>query len=345
MTAEPHVYRVVQEKSNLAMGMHYVACPLCGEDRPAPVLTSRDYYNNLPGEFTVVRCAACQFCYTNPRPFGERLSSYYPDSAGYYEQEDRPEPQELRQALASPRLQKRLRLLGYPNAQASPASTATLPWRVLKYGFPPAVRNGTLLEVGCATGAFLYQLQCLGWSCRGIELNRAAAEHARSRLQLNVAVSALEDAHLPQNSFDAIVLRMVLEHLPSPVDALADLHRALRPGGWLVFNVPNFRAPERRLFGRYAYFLQVPQHLSHFTPDSIRVLLQRTGFTLDRICLFPSSRDFWGSIENRRHDYGKRDWAGRIARAKPVQRLVYPLWRLYVKLCGEATRMMVYARS
>jgi hypothetical protein len=186
MKRERAAYRVIPEKSDPATGLHYVACPLCGADQPRALLTSRDYYNNLSGEFGVVRCRECGFTYTNPRPFGARLAAYYPDSAAYYNATTRPEPRALQAALETGSMRRRLRRLGYPAAAAAPASVAGLPYRILKYAIPPAVGGGAALEVGCAAGGFLYQLQCLGWTCRGLELNQAAAEHARSVLGLHV---------------------------------------------------------------------------------------------------------------------------------------------------------------
>jgi SAM-dependent methyltransferase len=44
---------------------------------------------------------------------------------------------------------------------------------------------------------------------------------------------------LPSESYDAVVCWMVLEHLPDPVAALANMARSLRPGGLLVIGVPN----------------------------------------------------------------------------------------------------------
>lgn len=298
----------------------------------------------MPGEFAAVRCLACNFCYTNPRPFGEKLGFYYPDSAGYYGQEEHQDPQALINELTSKRRRQRLRRLGYEGG-TPPTTTVGIPLRALQDGIPPARPGGTLLEVGCSTGAFLYQLQHLGWTCHGIELNQAAAAHARERLGLNVSVSTLEDADLPANGFDAIVMRMVLEHLPAPVDALNQLHQALRPGGWLVFSVPNFGSPERRLFNRHTYNLHIPQHLSHFTPQSVRAALEKTGFTLDRICQTTSHRDFWSSVENRKFDYGEHDWLVRTGRIKLVRRLIQPMWNLYSLLTCEGSRMMVYARK
>ncbi len=71
---------------------------------------------------------------------------------------------------------------------------------------------------------------------------------------------------------------MVLEHLQDPKGALADIHRILAPGGWLVFSVPNFGCLERVFLRNYSLGIQLPRHLQHFTPRVLRTLLSETAF-------------------------------------------------------------------
>jgi SAM-dependent methyltransferase len=50
------------------------------------------------------------------------------------------------------------------------------------------------------------------------------------------------DTGIPANSFDFILCTEVLEHTLQPFDAVAEMHRLLRPGGLLLLSVPfNFR--------------------------------------------------------------------------------------------------------
>jgi ribosomal protein S27E len=63
----------------------YVECDLCGRSNYTIVIEkAKDLYNNLPGEFNVVKCNKCGLVFTNPRPYGKELEKYYPDNAGYF---------------------------------------------------------------------------------------------------------------------------------------------------------------------------------------------------------------------------------------------------------------------
>ncbi len=76
---------------------------------------------------------------------------------------------------------------------------------------------------------------------------------------------------------------MVMEHLPDPVETLAEIYRILKPGGWFCFSVPNFGSPERVSFGKYWHGYELPRHLQHFTVKRIKGVLQRGGFTSRKV--------------------------------------------------------------
>lgn len=112
------------------------------------------------------------------------------------------------------------------------------------------------LDVGCGdagtSGAWIN-----GHTARyvGVDISSSAVEKARGR---GLEAEVIEDASsLPfeDDSFDAAVCSEVLEHLFNPQDALAEIHRVLRPGGRLILSVPNAAHWRNRLdlmfFGRF----------------------------------------------------------------------------------------------
>ena len=103
---------------------------------------------------------------------------------------------------------------------------------------PRAARR--VLEVGCGEGAFGAALESLGISVTGVEPDRGAAAVAGRRLTRVLDLTLDEAAEaLEGESFDAVVLADVLEHLSDPVQALWKVRSLLRPGGELVFSLPN----------------------------------------------------------------------------------------------------------
>src|SRR3989442_5153919 len=76
--------------------------------------------------------------------------------------------------------------------------------------------RGKLIEVGSSCGFQLDALQSEGWDVLGIEPDRNAARHATQELGIPTIPALLEDAHLPPESVDAVLMLHVIEHVPDP---------------------------------------------------------------------------------------------------------------------------------
>ncbi|MFH1888990.1 MAG: class I SAM-dependent methyltransferase [Candidatus Omnitrophota bacterium] len=148
----------------------------------------------------------------------------------------------------------------------------------VRYEIHPFKKGGKLLEVGCASGFFLKAAERLGWEVTGIEVSEFASSFASKRLGLKVMNSRLEDAKLPKGYFDAIVMFMVLEHLPDPVRILKTAKESLKPDGIMIIKIPNYRCVESRIFGARWHQLSFPYHLYIFSPVSVRHLADNHGF-------------------------------------------------------------------
>jgi SAM-dependent methyltransferase len=137
----------------------------------------------------------------------------------------------------------------------------------------------TLLDVGCGRGDLGEALVRRGWRVAGVEPSEEACAFARSR-GVEAITGTLETVTYEDASFDVVVMRHSLEHVPDPVGDLGRVHRALRPGGLLVISVPNFACWERKRFGSAWFHLDLPRHRTHFAPRSLKLALRNTGFEL-----------------------------------------------------------------
>lgn len=176
-------------------------------------------------------------------------------------------------------------------------------------------RRGRLLDVGCFEGQFLRAARKLGWQVAGTEISEAAATSAQEEWGLDVRLGTLETIALTSQSFDAVVLRDVVEHLPEPIQTLVEASRVLRPGGALYIWTPNFDSLTRRLIlGQQWGAVIFPWHLCYFTPATLTRAIEQAGFELVSITTrnwLLDRRDRYLALQNK---------AGLPPRSPSVQR-------------------------
>jgi SAM-dependent methyltransferase len=125
-------------------------------------------------------------------------------------------------------------------------------------------------------------LRAEGFTCTATEMNPRAARSDLAEKGVTVHVGALEELRFAPASFRVVVIRHVLEHLRDPAATLREIHRLLHPEGILVVEVPNLASWQARFAGARWFHLDVPRHLFHFTDATLAMLLDRTGFSVER---------------------------------------------------------------
>ena len=146
---------------------------------------------------------------------------------------------------------------------------------------------GRLLDVGCGPGDFLEVARARRWQVTGTELSAHAVKTATAR-GLDVAHGEVWEAGLPPSAFDVATSWHVIEHVADPRRVLVEMHRVLRPGGWLVLATPNlddriFRAAYRLARGRRPPLYELEEreiHLFHFSARTLGALVAAAGFEL-----------------------------------------------------------------
>lgn len=139
------------------------------------------------------------------------------------------------------------------------------------------VPGGRLLDVGCGYGYFQHSLGD-NWQPVGAEVSAAACRVGRERLGADIRHGAIESLNLEPESFDAVTIWDVLEHLPDPVAELRRAHGLLRHGGVLGISTCDASALVPRAAGKYWYCINTPDHQYGFTLPWLKTALDRTGF-------------------------------------------------------------------
>ncbi|MBT1070969.1 class I SAM-dependent methyltransferase [Pelotalea chapellei] len=305
-------------------------CPLGCRENDKMIMSGSDLLHGLPGEFTIVKCCTCGLMRTNPRPTPEGIGVYYPDDYGPYVGTLVPQSTQNQSSIIKKLLKRVVR-------QIFKFNTNTL----------PQLSSGRLLEVGCASGIFLHQMVGQGWQVEGVEFSAKAAMSA-AELGYRVHAGPLETAPEPSEPFDLIVGWMVLEHLHDPINCLKKLREWAKPDAWLVLSVPNSGSFDFRLFKEKLYSLHLPNHLYHFTPQTIEKVLEASGWTLSKVHHQRVLSNIIASTGYVLHDKGFTNLGKRMiefpAHAGKWHFVLYPLsWLL--SAFGQTGRMTIWARK
>lgn len=139
--------------------------------------------------------------------------------------------------------------------------------------------KGKSLDIGCNAGYLVEALKNAGWEASGVELNPLYIQFATAR-GLDVTQGSTEKLPFAAESFDLISLCHVLEHLSEPNQTLEQAFRLLKPGGFLLVAVPNFKVSKLHKFflgDRECIFLP-GQHIWYFSKDTLDSTVSRLGF-------------------------------------------------------------------
>jgi 2-polyprenyl-3-methyl-5-hydroxy-6-metoxy-1,4-benzoquinol methylase len=135
----------------------------------------------------------------------------------------------------------------------------------------------TLLDIGCGEGFFLFNASKAGYTTKGIEISRDAAEYAEREFGLDVEAKPFEELQFPENYFDVVTLWQVLEHVPYPLIFLKEVHRILKPGGLLTASTPDIEGILAKIFRRKWWNLR-RLHINQFTVKTLTDMMRRAGF-------------------------------------------------------------------
>ncbi len=212
----------------------------------------------------LVQCRQCGVIYVNPQPVFRELEELYDDGYMAARKADAVYCYQQREA-GNPHQICMKRELDWVDSQGFKDFEA-------KRG-----KDKTFLDIGCAVGVFLLDLESRGWDAHGTDISKSAVDYCCSK-GLKVRQGTLEEVNYPDESFDFIVMHHVIEHIPSPANTLKEIMRILKPGGRLFIKTPCCDSIPSILAGNK--WFNDPDHIYFFSKATLLKLVESAGFSV-----------------------------------------------------------------
>jgi 2-polyprenyl-3-methyl-5-hydroxy-6-metoxy-1,4-benzoquinol methylase len=239
--------------------IHYTECPVCGSVSIQKVLDAKDYTVSHK-VFAVWECGQCSLRFTQDIP---DQSSIVP----YYKSEEYISHTNTSKGLVNNLYQK--------------VRNYTLGVKRKLVIRQTGVQKGTLLDLGCGTGAFVNEMHTHGWNVTGLEPDADARKLGEQLYQLQIQ-PADQLYQLAPAQFDAITLWHVLEHVHDLHAYIQQLKVLLKEKGKIFIAVPNYTSKDAAVYKACWAAYDVPRHLYHFSPAAVDQLIQRHGMQVEK---------------------------------------------------------------
>lgn len=221
-------------------------CPACHGTRVSRFLSAPDRFHGRRELYYLTRCSSCSCIWLVNPPKPEEMPFHY----------DR----DYHNAIAM-------------GGEGSPAKR----WQCERETVLRYKQCGAILDIGCSSGGFLSTMMSGAWKLCGIEMEPSMADRARRTTSAEVFTGDVIEAPFAAESFDVVTSFDVLEHMYDPNTFLAKVLQWLKPGGIYCARVPNIDCWEARMLGTFWYGLELPRHLFHFSPRSLRFVMGVLG--------------------------------------------------------------------
>ena len=226
-----------------------VPCALCGAAHQNSICLECE-------GFYFIKCRKCGLVFQNPQPLSEELLGRYKSNYFVYEKNN----EEIFYDL----MKKGLNDIGFNIIRD-------------RLGV-----NKTFLDVGCATGRLIADMEKDGWDVRGVEVCREAALFGQRERGLDIFIGSLEKALYPDNFFSVIHASHLIEHLADPGSFFKEAYRLLEDGGYLIIATPNIDGFQAGLF-KAKWRSAIADHMYLFSRKTLTELAEKSGFSVKRV--------------------------------------------------------------
>ena len=290
---------------------------------PCPACSSHDCSTQFnKSGFNYVLCSSCGTLFVNPRPPFELLDDFYiqsPSTKFWINEFFKPVEEARREKIFRPRAE----------------------YVTQKFDNDTEWIVG---DIGAGFGLFLEELSKIWPSSKlvAIEPSEEMSEICKAK-GFEALPCSIENVVGWDKKFDLLTSFELFEHVYDPQAFLLKIWELLRPGGRLFMTTLNGEGFDIQMLWENSKSVSPPHHLNFFNPRSMKMLLEKCGFTIEEIST-PGRLD-WdiveGMIKNDGVDAG-RFWD---LLAKEDTKIVKEEFQEWISRNNFSSHMMFFAKK
>ena len=235
-------------------------CPVCSSDNILNHKVVKDHSISQES-FVIMKCANCNFQFTNPRPDQDNIGKFY-ESDDYISHTNKGNNpiNIIYKLVRNYSTQNKIKLIK----------------KISKKD------KAKILDYGTGTGFFLNAIKEKGWKTVGVEPDQKARENAEKLLGQKIYAD-LKEIGLLDNKYDVITLWHVLEHIHDLNQVFSTLKGLLKEKGKIIIAVPNIDSLDNKIYKEDWAAYDVPRHLYHFNKETLSTFTLKHGMKVKNI--------------------------------------------------------------
>lgn len=141
-------------------------------------------------------------------------------------------------------------------------------------------KKGSLLDVGCANGHWLYQMYEMGWhDITGVDL--FCPSTLPEKRKWNFIKGTIFD--IKDKKFDCITLNHSFEHMENPNAVLKKIYELLKKDGICVISIPLSDGISWEMFGTNYCQIDAPRHFYLYTVKAMQYLSKKNNLVIEKV--------------------------------------------------------------
>ena len=265
-------------------------CQICGNNSNNKVHSIKEMMFGFRDEFAYIECSKCGCLQIEEIP--KNINKYYPNN--YYSFQS----VGMRDNYVKRFFKNKLYMyLIFKKSFIGRILSCQYPTPILDcIGNCQVDYDSKILDVGCGAGHLLYSLRDVGFKdLVGID------PYVESEVIINnFNILKMDINELPESQkFDLIMFNHSFEHMPNPKEILSKVRRLLKKDGTCLISIPVKTKYVWERYGVNWVQIDAPRHFFLYTPESFRLLVEKTGLHVCNEIFNSTDFLFWGSEQYR----------------------------------------------